>query len=446
MGQRQQVSGLTARRLENLCQPAQIERTLHLLFTLNHWAKAREHLFFSDRQGLYAAKTAIIRQAYMVGAIVAHAYIDGSKNFGRDLAIDMASDMAAEAVLLQLEEQAQSAKMDTYSRIAERFYVNMTGKGRFTLADVQALDRDRIQEYIRVQLDKLERAARAARQPIPARQLTELCIAPSDLLDIHDRRFYELGNWDSWDELDASDLRKLDPEGLSLIAFHHTSQVSHYVFHLPLRLAETFLPVGQLLELKSTPLFSRESGEYYGRPITETESLQQSIKEILNELEVDITAICPRQLIDKQAYILNQAMRYAAWSEEQEWCSGNEEGEPDDTFWQDLSSSAKQRKNQIAKVHRLPDECPLCFMRIGLSGRGRFAHWQQNHHEQDLTFCQASWVLNQTTDKETFCQDIPPDYRSPHEKGQGTRYWKWETLMQFQGMKLRSEHVFVEEK
>jgi hypothetical protein len=34
--------GISPSRIEWLCQPAQIERTLHLLFSLNHWAKARE--------------------------------------------------------------------------------------------------------------------------------------------------------------------------------------------------------------------------------------------------------------------------------------------------------------------------------------------------------------------------------------------------------------------
>jgi hypothetical protein len=30
--------------------------------------------------------------------------------------------------------------------------------------------------------------------------------------------------------------------------------------------------------------------------------------------------------------------------------------------------------------------------------------------------------------KKVFCQQYPPDYRAPHERGWGTRYWKVETL------------------
>jgi hypothetical protein len=48
--------GVPPSRLAWLCQPAQIERTLHLLFSLNHWAKAREQLLYADRQGLYKVK------------------------------------------------------------------------------------------------------------------------------------------------------------------------------------------------------------------------------------------------------------------------------------------------------------------------------------------------------------------------------------------------------
>ena len=58
--------GLPPSRLEWLCQPAQIERTLHLLFSLNHWAKAREQLLYADRQGLYQVKAAVVQQAVAV--------------------------------------------------------------------------------------------------------------------------------------------------------------------------------------------------------------------------------------------------------------------------------------------------------------------------------------------------------------------------------------------
>jgi len=69
--------GILPSRLKWLCQPEQIEQTLHRLFYLNHWAKAREYLLYDDRQGLYEVKTVVLQQAYMVGAINPIAYLDG---------------------------------------------------------------------------------------------------------------------------------------------------------------------------------------------------------------------------------------------------------------------------------------------------------------------------------------------------------------------------------
>ena len=51
MSQAPNSTGLTSSQMEQLCQPEQLERTLRLLFDMNHWAKARERLFFVDRQG-----------------------------------------------------------------------------------------------------------------------------------------------------------------------------------------------------------------------------------------------------------------------------------------------------------------------------------------------------------------------------------------------------------
>jgi hypothetical protein len=49
---------LPARRVW-LCQPEQIERTLHLLFHLNHWAKARDHFLYAERN-LVETRTKLI--------------------------------------------------------------------------------------------------------------------------------------------------------------------------------------------------------------------------------------------------------------------------------------------------------------------------------------------------------------------------------------------------
>jgi len=63
--------GERVRRALGQCigQPERIERTLRLLFFLNHWAKARERLLYTDRQGLYRVKAALVRQTF--AAIVA---------------------------------------------------------------------------------------------------------------------------------------------------------------------------------------------------------------------------------------------------------------------------------------------------------------------------------------------------------------------------------------
>src|SRR5216683_1951007 len=308
MSQTPHPTGLTSSQLEQLCQPEQLERTLHLLFFMNHWAKSRERLFFADRQGLYQVKAAILRQAHAVGAIEASAYIDGTEGFGKDITLDIAADLVAEVVTERLAglsdpDPFMSDIHEKFNHMACQFYTRMTGKEVTSRSDVGGLDVQQVRAYIFARLQELERQARATRQPIPCSELAALCVAPTDLLCIQDHRYYYLETWDSWDSLDASDLRKLDPEGLSLIAFQYNSPGAHYVFHLPFRTAEAFLPAQQIHKLKNAPSTSREFGEYYGRPITESESLQKPIREILWELGVDITAICPRHLSNKQEYV-----------------------------------------------------------------------------------------------------------------------------------------------
>jgi len=314
-------TGLTPYQLEQLCQPEQLERTLHLLFYMNHWAKARERLFFVDRQGLYGVKAALLHQAHAIGAIEATAYIDGTSGFGKDLTLAIAADVAAEGVIERLAglsdpDPYMSDIHEHFNSMACEFYTDLTGKEVTSASDVGILDSEVVREYIYTQLQELESKARATRQPIPCDELAALCVAPLDLLYIEDRRYYYFDTWDSWDSLDASNLRKLDPEGLSLVAFQYTSPRARYVFHLPFRTAETFLSGQQLYRLKNAPATSREFGEYYGRPITEPESLQNPISEILWELGVDIAAICPRQLSNKQEYELAQIMRNTQWDED----------------------------------------------------------------------------------------------------------------------------------
>ncbi len=96
-------AGLTLSHLEELCQPERLERTVCLLFYLNHWAKEREQLFFADRQGLYEVKAVLLHYLYVTGAIEAVAYIDGIQGFGKEIDIAIAADLAAEGVVERLE-------------------------------------------------------------------------------------------------------------------------------------------------------------------------------------------------------------------------------------------------------------------------------------------------------------------------------------------------------
>src|SRR5579885_3245445 len=87
-----QETGFTISQLERLCQAEQIEGTMRLLFALNHWAKARDRLFFADRQCLYQVKAVIIDRAYTSGLLAAKAYVDGRERFGEELCFDLAAD------------------------------------------------------------------------------------------------------------------------------------------------------------------------------------------------------------------------------------------------------------------------------------------------------------------------------------------------------------------
>src|SRR5260370_35227901 len=89
-------TGLTPSQLEQLCQPEQLERTLYLLSNMNHWAKAREQLFFVDRQGIYAVKASLLRQACAIGAIEATAYIAGTPGFGKGITLPIPATVTAQ--------------------------------------------------------------------------------------------------------------------------------------------------------------------------------------------------------------------------------------------------------------------------------------------------------------------------------------------------------------
>jgi hypothetical protein len=425
-------AGLTSLQIEELCQPEHLERTLCLLFYVNHWAKEREHLFFADRQGLYEMKAALLHHLFAKGAIEAVAYIDGIQGFGKEIDIAIAADLAAETVVERLEglsdpDPYMSDIDERFNQMAYQFYMRMVGKETLPPVHGEVIDGEQVRQYIYQRLQAMEQQACTTRQPISCDELCALCVAPADLLSISDRRYYYLDCWDSWNDLDSSDLRKLDPEGLSLVAFLYHSSVSHYIFHLPLRVAEAFLSAQQLHTLKNAPATSRESGEYYGRALTESEGLQHPIQEILQELGVNIAAICPRQLANKQEFVIAQTD--TPWDEGWSYEDEDEDADEDYLVWNNAYTPAKKKQLHQMVFHRA-ECCPLCDVAINEPGFPRINHWRQAHAQQDLTISRASWVLNSSATKEQFCKDIPPDYRVPITgvEGKGTRFWKLETL------------------
>src|SRR5204862_663346 len=142
--------------------------------------------------------------------------------------------------------------------------------------DVAALDEQQVGSCIEKYLEDLVAKARSTRRPIPTSELAALFIDPLDLFQKGRGRI-----WLSWDNLDESEVRKLDPEGLSLIAFQYDSPTAHYVFHLPFRVAEAFLSEQHKHELLDSPGNSQEHAVFDGHTITEAESQKHPIDTIL---------------------------------------------------------------------------------------------------------------------------------------------------------------------
>ena len=152
--------GISPSRLEWLCQPEQIERTLHLLFSLNHWAKAREQLLYADRQGLYQVKAAVVQQAVAAELIRPIAYIDGSAAFAGDYSFDLAADMATEVFLDRLamlfeEDEHLPAHADEIDSTVLGLFARIAGHELTSRADIETLDVEQVKAFL---LDRLERA------------------------------------------------------------------------------------------------------------------------------------------------------------------------------------------------------------------------------------------------------------------------------------------------
>jgi hypothetical protein len=152
-----------------------------------------------------------------------------------------------------------------YQRYIRPLYRRISGQDFPLVAQAaEALSVEQVRTYLQEQLDRLIARATQTRQPLSTRRLAALCIAPIDLLPIRDNRVYFLDSYESWDELDESDRRKLDPEGYSQVAFTYQSASAAFVFHLPLRRAEAFVSSEGLRALQGPAGITKDAGQQPG--------------------------------------------------------------------------------------------------------------------------------------------------------------------------------------
>lgn len=460
------IGGLFLSQLDWLCHPTRLDNTMRLLWLVNLWAKARNHLYYADRQGLYQVKGAILSHAYRKGAIQPIAYVDGTALAFQDLSLDVAASCAADALhngLLDLfwippnraklncplcgagnlaagtdrlthwqgthinhpylklswsgwvlgmdksearnrlpeadyrdheanirywhidsiGRMVQAQAINTQHRLTSlspedqrviHLYRQIMGESVSSKAEVDTLPLKLVETYIFEQLQTLTIQALNSRRPIPIEALKALCIYPSDILETIKV---------DWEDLDAGDLRKLDPEGLSLVGFRYTSENTQLVFLMPYRIAEAFLELDMLELLRLSPTEIREEGQFYGRAITDDERQQHPIVEVLMDLGVDIDAVCPKGLVDKQ---VDQTERYQRYlTHRDEYDDGGDEEDDDD--WE-LAVSTEWLVGDVKG-------CPLCSTEI-FQPHLRLQHWHEEHSAYTvLTSGQAAWILNQ---------------------------------------------------
>lgn len=426
---RQINAGMLPGQITTLCVVEHIEDTLHKLFFLNHWAKARDRLLYADRQGLYQVKARLLQEAYQAGHIRAISYVSSSAPFvpfGESVWVDGAVEWFLEALWESFSEHPN----DEHSEMARQLYLRMTGQ-EATPEEVEKLDPLAIEAYIRRRLEELEATAVATRCPIPVSELQALFLSPDDLPNLvcNENGDYRLGRFSpNWDDLDEGDLRVLDPESLSLIGFRYESPTAHYTFHLPLRVAEQFMIPDQIETLRSTTERTREAGEFYGREITEAESLAYPIHDLLAELGVEIALVCPQELVDKDEYISekNMARSLYYYGQYDDW-DDNDDDEDFADYYEDefdYFSPPQQKKRRQNRQRRLDSSptCPLCGAKI--EAASRLAHWQETHPEvQAVTVSRAAWLMGLSR-LELEALNITPDYRDESN----ARHWRLETL------------------
>ena len=315
-------AAITPARLEWLCQPEQIEHTLCLLWKLHAWQRASDRLLYADRQGLADVQACVLEQATRAGRLHPVTYVDGRQRFPGELLLQTAAEDAARALLIHLHSLGDPdvwppslPKGDRlYQRYIRPLFRRITGHTYQRAAQAAtALEVGQIQRYIQDRLDQLIERARATGQPLCTLRMAALCLAPIDLLPIRENRAYFLDSYESWDELDESDQRKLDPEGYSQVAFAYQSASAAFVFPVSLRRAETFVSAERIRELQKWPGRRQEQGIIEGVPLHDEDSLAHPPKDMLQELDVEIARVCPHELGDKASYLARPTMRDLLW-------------------------------------------------------------------------------------------------------------------------------------
>ena len=327
-------------RLEWLCQPEQIEQSLRLIYYLNYWKNARQQLLYIDRRGLAVVQELVLAHAIKMHVVQPTAYLDRSARFPGELLLDSVVEEAAREIIVHLNGLNDPLLWPPFcpdgDRMYQRFirplYKRITGKHfKFVKDAAEAVDIARLRGYLQERMNRLVAQAKETRQAISTRRLSAMCIAPVHLLPIRDNRRNFLDTYDSWGELDISDLRKLDPEGYSEVALQYTSASAEFVFHLPLRRAELLMPDTRLCELLPAPDTSQERGIYQGKAVDDEESARHPAREILQDLGVEIARVCPRELQDKATFLAGPSA-----SSLRSRVSGDQSSTENDDPWDDL--------------------------------------------------------------------------------------------------------------
>lgn len=315
-----------------LCRPERLEQTLCLLYALSVWQRSGKHLLYADRQGLREVQALILEQATRTGQVWATTYLESKQRFPAGLLLESAAQNAVRGVLLHLRILLRTGtippflpeEIRLYQRYIRPLFRRVTGQNvRSVTEAASALRIGQVRAYIQDWLDTLIRNAGQTHLPLSTRRLAALCLAPIDLLPILYNRLSFLESYESWDDLDPNDRLRLDPEGESQIAFGYQNTSATLVFHLPLRRAETFVPAERMRALRLNPGTSWERGEIGCTPITEHECLARPPQEILQELGIDVSRVCPYELVDRQSYLARPDVRNLRWSltgqDEEEW-------------------------------------------------------------------------------------------------------------------------------